>query len=335
MAPYRPADGRGLFDLGKRGRAIAPVLVLLLMVLDGLPAAGAAHASPPTVAVGGTVASPIVTHLPSPAVSNGASSLCRTSAGCASTPAAPHPAVAPPPRWTDLQSKVTNQVPAHRYLGSMAYDPLDGYVVLFGGFGNGSSTPYSDTWSYSNGRWNEISTSGPPARYAAMMAWDAADNYILLFGGYDSSTGTIYNDTWSFVHGTWNQLNPTTEPPARWRGAMAFDIADNYTVLFGGTPDTGTLSPLKDTWTFNAGVWTDQSGKVSGNPAAKFRQEMAYDAADGYAVMFGGCTASGCTGTDTWTYSNLTWKQLSLVTKPTARAYEGITYDAAQGYVLM
>src|SRR5208283_2427116 len=86
-----------------------------------------------------------------------------------SAAARPHPAAGPSPKWTDLQSEITNQVPAYRYIGTMDYDPVDHYVVLFGGFGNGSAAPYSDTWTYANGRWTELDVSGPPARYAAMM----------------------------------------------------------------------------------------------------------------------------------------------------------------------
>jgi len=217
----------------------------------------------------------------------------------------------------------------------MDYDPIDQYVLLFGGYGNGSTTPYDDTWTFANGLWTQLQIGGPPARYAAMMTWDAGDGYMLLFGGYDSSSITFYNDTWTFVHGVWNQLTPAVSPPVRWRGAMAYDAADNYTVLFGGTPNAGTTAPMKDTWMYKAGSWTNITTNVTGSPAARFRQDMVYDAADGYLVMFGGCTVAACSSQDTLTYHNYTWTLLSPSTKPPVRSYTGLTYDAAQGYVLL
>jgi hypothetical protein len=306
---------------------LVPALILVILLLDGLPTGGAGHALGPVASLPGTdrgaelLRQAQATPLPAPS----------------SMSARPHPAAGPTPRWTDLQSKITNQVPAYRYIGTMAYDPVDQYVLLFGGYGNGSAAPYADTWAYANGRWTQLSPgSSPPARYAAMMTWDAADGYMLLFGGYDSSSAVIYNDTWTFVHGTWTALASTAvEPPARWRGAMAFDVADNYTVLFGGTPTTATTGPMKDTWTYSAGVWTNVSKLVSGNPAARFRQDMTYDAADGYLLMFGGCTIAACSSQDTLTYHNLTWTLLAPSTKPSVRVYTGLSYDPLQGYVLM
>jgi hypothetical protein len=325
MAPVRSAAGPRPAERSILLRGILPTVVLAVLILGGLPTTGADHAA--------------LTPSTSSVADRGAELLAEAHAtplpATAPTTASPHPAASGGPQWTDLQSKITNQVPAYRYIGTMDYDPIDQYVVLFGGYGNGSATPYSDTWTYANGRWNELDISGPPARYAAMMTWDAGDGYMLLFGGYDSSTAVVYNDTWTFVHGAWTQLSPTTSPPARWRGAMAYDAADNYTVLFGGTPTTATTAPMKDTWEYKAGAWTNVTTTVTGNPSARFRQDMTYDAADKYLVMFGGCTTSACSSQDTWTFRNGTWTFLNPATKPEARTYTGLTYDAAQGYVLM
>ncbi|HEY6239034.1 MAG TPA: hypothetical protein VIZ68_07620, partial [Thermoplasmata archaeon] len=311
--------------------------LVLLLAAPALPMASAAPATLPTVHR--AVATTIDDGTGVIAVSNDA---CPGSgvSGCSPVALGPRPAVPPAPQWTDLQSKLTNQVPSHRYLASMAYDPTDGYLLLFGGYGNASTTPDGDTWSYANGHWAQLSpTSSPSARYASMMAWDAQDGYMVLFGGYDSSTATAYNDTWTFVGGQWAPLNPVTSPPTRWRGSMANDPVDGYVVLFGGT-DSTTLKLYKDTWSFSAGAWTDLTSTVTGNPPVKLRQEMVWDSADQYIVMFGGCTSVACTGsgtgqTDTLTYVNKTWTLLSPAIKPSGRAYEGITYDVSQGYVLM
>jgi hypothetical protein len=327
MAPVRPFAGARSGDRFHLARAVIPALVVLLFVLEGLPTAGTPHAAIPLASMS------------SPASELLAQARATPVPAAAPTTAAPHPAAAAGPVWTNLTSKLTNQVPAYRYIGTMQYDPVDHYVLLFGGMGNGSTSPYSDTWAYANGHWTQLDVSGPPARYAAMMTWDAGDGYMLLYGGIDESTTptyTLFNDTWTFVHGAWTQIFPSSVPPARWRGAMAYDAADNYTVLFGGTPSELTDSPMKDTWTYKAGVWTNVTTKVTGSPAARYRQDMTYDAADGYLVMFGGCTTSDVVSTaDTLTYHNYTWTLLNPSTKPPGRTYTGLTYDASQGYVLM
>lgn len=237
--------------------------------------------------------------------------------------------------WTDLTTILGDNAPASRWIGQMAYDPLDHYVVLFGGDNESTSGAYSDTWTFSGGVWTELSPStSPPERYGGGMVWDAADGYLLLFGGHDYPTGTTYNDTWTFVHGTWTELYPTTYPAARWRFGMTYDASDGYVLLFGGTDSTGATL-YADTWKFVGGNWTDLAGKVTGTPPATYRTEMAYDPVGGYAVMFGGCTSSTCPDQSTYTYHNLTWKLLSPSTKPSARMYFGFTYDSVIGGIVL
>ncbi|HEY8134225.1 MAG TPA: kelch repeat-containing protein, partial [Thermoanaerobaculia bacterium] len=50
----------------------------------------------------------------------------------------------------------------------------------------------------------------------------------------------------------WTQLHPTTVPPARENGRMAFDPTRNEIVMFGGY--AGAF--LSDVWTYNPTTWT-------------------------------------------------------------------------------
>ncbi|HZY93099.1 MAG TPA: kelch repeat-containing protein [Thermoplasmata archaeon] len=252
---------------------------------------------------------------------------------CTASKLAPHPlgsGVVAPAAWTDLTGSAGGPPPA-RYIASMVWDPVDNYVVLYGGYG--SSGVMSDTWSFSNGQWNQLSpTNTPPGVYASPLAWDATDNYAVLFGGYSGSLA-YYNQTWTFVHGAWTNITGTTNqtPGARWRQSMTWDAADGYVLMFGGTNSVGTA--LSDTWSFVKGKWTLLT--VSGSPPGRYRASMAYDAADGYAVLFGGCTTSTCPDSGTWTYHNLTWTSLSLTTHPSARVYFGITYSPTYQHVIL
>jgi Galactose oxidase, central domain len=58
---------------------------------------------------------------------------------------------------------------------------------------------------------------------------------------------------------------------------------------------------------------------------------MAYDARDGYVVLFSGSGAKN----DTWTYSHGTWTELTLSVAPSQRTYAGMTYDTEDHYVLL
>lgn len=312
--------------------ATAAVLLALVMALPvgafGAPAtpARAVHVASPAEQLAAASAQAILPGSP-PASTCGS--------GCAGAPAAPHPAASSSPVWSNLQSKI-GAAPTPRYLGVIVYDPVDQYVVLFGGYD--SSGPLGDTWTYANGVWNEVSPgASPSSRYLAYGTWDATDGYVLLFGGYDSSSSTAYNDTWTFRGGSWTQLNPLNAPAPRCRGAMAYDPTDHYVVLYGGSgPLTGSLY-FSDTWSYSGGTWTNLTKNVTGKPGTLFRVEAATDPADGYIVMFGGCTAAACnpTSSTTWTYENLTWTKRTSTSTPGGRAYTGITYDPAIQRVLM
>ena len=263
----------------------------------------------------------------------GAASTCAPTAGgsaaCSVAPSA-HPAASSAPVWSDLTKAVGSNVPTARYLGAMAYDPADHYVLLFGGYGGSLD---SDTWSYANGVWTQLNPTGSPeGRYTGSLVWDAADNYMLMFGGYDLTAAQVLNSTWSYLNGTWTNVTPSVGPAPRWRQAMTYDPTDGYVVMFGGT-NLAASTIYSDTWSWKAGVWTKLS--PTGSPPGRYRAQMVWDAADGYAVEFGGCTSSSCPDQSTWTYVNDTWTSVNPATKPTARVYYAFDYDAAQGYVLM
>jgi hypothetical protein len=251
--------------------------------------------------------------------------------GCAPR-AAPFAPGANNSTWTDLSKATGFTDPSARYTAMMTYDPIDGYVLMFGGYGNSGSV--ADTWAFDNGTWSNLGASGPSARYIGGMTFDAADGYVLLFGGYSGST--YYNDTWSFVHGQWTQITSSVHAPSpRWRMVMAYDPVDKYVVLFGGTDSSGT--PLSDTWTYVSGNWTDISSKVKGTPPGTYRAAGVWDDRDGYLVMFGGCTGSSCPTQNTYTYVGGNWTDRTSTDgkAPSARLYTQMAYDNATGYVLL
>ncbi|HEV2448802.1 MAG TPA: hypothetical protein VGU43_00115, partial [Thermoplasmata archaeon] len=222
--------------------------------------------------------------------SSGSSEQCGTGSAAPGAPgAAIHPLVATLPNWAaDPMS------PSGRDLGALAYDPVDKYVVLFGGYRAGF---LSDTWTY-NGVWTQLHPkTSPSVRDSPAMAFDYKDGYMVLFGGY-AGVSPFPDDTWTFLHGSWTLIHPASSPTAVTGAGFTWDVADSYLVLFGGS--TNTTLATNQTWTFVGGAWTHQHPTLS--PPSRGYVAMAYDPTNHYAVMFGGYSLAGTTPQGTWTY---------------------------------
>jgi hypothetical protein len=235
---------------------------------------------------------------------------------------------------------------------ALAYDNADHEVVMFGGF-NDAAYPTNDTWVFKGGFWTNITaTAGdaPPPVYGMSMAYDAADGYVVAWGGsyFVSSCPMPFpdcNGTWAFQGGKWSALPTRHTPPTNGMvspGPMVYDAADGYILLFDTDP--------AQTWTFHAGAWTQINPKGTTNgtyvqPSTTWGaqgQAMAYDAADGYVVLFGGydVQGGGCPGAnaacnETWKFSNGNWTQLFPALSPSARYFVALAYDQADGYLLL
>ena len=88
--------------------------------------------------------------------------------------------------------------PAARDSFTMAFDPLRGETVLFGGFAQVSVSSLSDTWEWNGTTWTLLSTPHKPsARYYYAMAYDVSHSDIVLLGGASPGSSTFdLNDTW-------------------------------------------------------------------------------------------------------------------------------------------
>lgn len=96
---------------------------------------------------------------------------------------------------------MTGRVPSPRYDSRMAYDPVGGRVILFGG--RSRALNLDDTWSYDGGEWSRIDATGPSARNGHAMVYDARAKAVLLFGGRHEPA--YFNDLWAF-DGAWRQI---------------------------------------------------------------------------------------------------------------------------------
>ena len=77
--------------------------------------------------------------------------------------------------------------------------------------------------------------------------------------------------------------------------------------------------------------WTKQS--PTARPSARDYASIAYDAATGNVVLFGG-HGSGVLG-DTWVWDGSTWTRQHPATRPTPRSEAAMAFDAATGNVVL
>jgi hypothetical protein len=249
--------------------------------------------------------------------------------------------------WINLTGDLATS-PSPRWGGAMAYDPLGGDIVLFGGT-NGVAT-YNDTWTYSPAvGWQEIPTdTAPSPRVLASFVDDPDLGGDLLFGGGVRSAGggwTIYNDTWEWRDGTWANLTAALVrgPPPTLGAAISYDPLSGEALMFGGSAlppggTPGTCYPDAELWVFAADQWSLST--APNPPSERLLSAAAFLPSDGVALVFGGAEARNgqCgAGGDTWSYENATWSNLSgsIDVTPPARAAAAALYDAAAGVVVL
>jgi hypothetical protein len=246
--------------------------------------------------------------------------------------------------WRELNLSVH---PSVRRGAMAAFDPVDGYVVLFGG---SSGTAYeNDTWVFDGHSWAElVPPVSPPARRVGGFAWDASDGYLLLFSGHNgTSLGinanfTTIDDTWTFLHGRWTQIHPPLLPLGRSEPSEVYDTALGEIVLYGGYTTQPSYLAYNDTWVFHAGVWTEVNRSVA--PSPRDGAPMAYDPSLHMVVLEGGQNETGNSSTlelnDTWvlegnTTSTLVWVRVTVAHKLLAADSASMVFDPELNTVLV
>lgn len=133
----------------------------------------------------------------------------------------------------------------------------------------------------------------------------------------------------------WTRLPPNSgQPSRRFNHTLAYDSVRNVLVLFGGKNASGNHSSR--TWTRNGVLWTESLGTGT-PPPQRANHSMAFDAARGQMVMFGGDLQTGNPTVyyrDTWTWDGTNWSQRSTSTLP-RRTRAAMAYDALRQQVVM
>ena len=135
--------------------------------------------------------------------------------------------------WTQLFPATS---PPARVQVPLAYDPVTGNVVLFGGDHGGDCfrTFFDDTWTWNGITWTQqFPASSPSGRTAHLMTYDPSLFQVVMFGGTAGPPSAL-GDTWAWNGTTWTQLSLPTSPSGRWNYGLAYDPLIDGLLLFGG-----------------------------------------------------------------------------------------------------
>jgi hypothetical protein len=221
----------------------------------------------------------------------------------------------------------TTSGPAARYLHAMSFDSARGQTVLFGGEG---PTNASETWEWDGSTWSLRAASGPAPRIGHAMAYDAARAKTVLFGGDGGGGQNDLADTWEWDGATWSLRS--SDGPARSGHAMTFDAKRARTLLWGGF-NYARYTSLGDTWEWDGASWTRRA--LVGPPAGTSAR-LAFDAARGRAVLFGGEVGGvGLTfNSGLWEWDGSSWYGYDPG-GPGVRFGHALVFDSARSAVLL
>ena len=213
--------------------------------------------------------------------------------------------------------------PAARAYHTMTYDAARGVMVLFGG-SDGGSAPRNDTWEYDGEVWAPQATVHvPPARMLHAMAYDAAGARTVLFGG-DSWDLGLLDDTWAYDGTDWSEVGGAG-PPARLSHAMAYDPETAHVVMYGGNvSSTQDTELVDDTWVLDGATWTQVA--MNAGPPPRGLHALAYDAALGGVIVFGGSGPIGENLADAWHLRGTEWLPLGPTAQPSGRSGPALAY---------
>lgn len=121
-------------------------------------------------------------------------------------------------------------------------------------------------------------------------------------------------------------------PSPRWGYAMAYEVARQRVVLFGGSG--GGTTRFNDTWEWDGSTWTQVADM---GPSVRWYSGMTYDDSHQRLVLFGGVTTGGGgddTLGDTWEWNGTEWTQVADI-GPAPRLGCALAYDTVRQRVVL
>ncbi|HEY6035893.1 MAG TPA: hypothetical protein VIV58_16575, partial [Kofleriaceae bacterium] len=130
----------------------------------------------------------------------------------------------------------------------------------------------------------------------------------------------------------WKQL--ATDNVALRRTPMAYDIAHDQMVMFGGKTTGAFPLSLGDTAVFTGRAWQEASPRTI--PSPRNRAALAYDSVRNRVVMFGGSDPNAAHFfNETWLWDGHDWQQAEPTTSPPSRDGATMVFDSKRGRMIL
>jgi len=233
-------------------------------------------------------------------------------------------------RWNGTSWTVIASLPGSNFpyvSGAMATDTIRGRIVFF---------PLGRVLEYDGVEWTVMPqttiSSSPPGSLSPAMVLDSDRGELVLFGGLQTSNTSA--DTFVY-NGGWGLQSPDNPPSGRWGAGIAYDEVRKQVVMYGGCVGSAdTPMALEETHLWNGVDWTNANAN---QPGKLCQPGMAFDAARGEVVMFGGLDdrVPPEQSDKTWAWNGSAWVERQPATHPTPRSAASLAYDRTRREVVL
>ena len=163
--------------------------------------------------------------------------------------------------------------------------------------------PYWSPVHWSNGPPGPTGATYSDAR--SLSAFDAADGYTVVLK-FNLIQTYPPGETWTLAGNNWTNRTSTAGQPACCSMApLTYDASAHEVVYLSA--NISSPAPTISTWTFTHGTWSESSAPGPPGLEGRFQYDFAYDANDGYDLLFGGATVTPHGYLPYYTALNLTW----------------------------
>lgn len=131
----------------------------------------------------------------------------------------------------------------------------------------------------------------------------------------------------SSLSAQWGAVPSASPPSGRTRPLLAYDLAGNRTLMFGG-------SWTNEFWSLQNGVWTQlQPAAV---PGTRYRASLAVDPLTGTVLLYGGDDSVNRIANDeTWMWDGTTWNLQTTNGSPGGFALHSMAFDSLRATTVL
>lgn len=168
--------------------------------------------------------------------------------------------------------------------------------------------------------WLARTTNTAPASTAPTLAYDVDHAVSLAYWPQAQAT-------WLYDGIAWRQVTTAHAPSHSVYAVACHDPVRHRVIVVTGNRSASALA----TWEWDGSDWTQAA---SGGPSPRDGHAIAFDAARGVALLFGGTTNSNNGLGDTWAWNGSAWQQVGSG-GPAPRWGHSMTFDEQRGVVVL